>query len=153
MASRYHRTAVGARVRLRPVVYNSTMQQPDTAVPTAPRTAAGAADAGWQALAELAVAPLWWYTGGLLNVVRWWLRQLGEGAKRLSLRVLLSHWLQPMYGQYDTAGRIISFVLRTILITWHVAMMVIWIVAVTAGLVVYLLLPAVAVWQLLANLA
>lgn len=129
----------------------------DTATPPAATAAAprarGAGDAAWQALAELAIGPLWWYTGGLLRVFRWWLGQLGEGAKRLSLRVLLSHWLQPMYGQYDTAGRIISFVLRTILIIWHVLMMVIWIVAVTVGLAAYLLLPAVATWQLLLNVA
>ncbi len=136
------------------MVYNSSMQQPATSLPAAPRTAAGgAADAGWQALAELAIAPLWWYTGGLLNVVRWWLQQLAEGAKRLSLRVLLSHWLQPMYGQYDTAGRIISFVLRTVVISWHILMMVLWLVVVTVGLAAYILLPAVAAWQLLANLA
>ena len=129
------------------------MQQLATPLTAAPRTAGGAADAGWQALAELAVAPLWWYTGGLLKVVRWWLQQLAEGAKRLSLRVLLSHWLQPMYGQYDTAGRIISFVLRTVVILWHVLMMVVWMAVVTVGLAAYILLPAVAVWQLLANVA
>lgn len=129
------------------------MQQAESTLPAAPRTAGGAADAGWQALAELAVAPLWWYTGGLLNVISWWLRQLAEGAKRLSLKVLLSHWLQPMYGQYDTAGRIISFVLRTVVIVWHILMMVAWLAAVTVGLALYILIPAVAVWQLLANLA
>ena len=129
------------------------MQQPAPSLPAAPRTTGGASDAACQALAELAIAPLWWYTGGLMNVVQWWLHQLGEGAKRLSLRVLLSHWMQPMYGQYDTAGRIISFVLRTVVILWHVIMMVIWLVAVTVGLAVYILLPAVAVWQLLLNIA
>lgn len=135
------------------MVYNGPMQQAESTLPAAPRTAGGAADAGWQALAELAVAPLWWYTGGLLNVISWWLRQLAEGAKRLSLKVLLSHWLQPMYGQYDTAGRIISFVLRTVVIVWHILMMVAWLAAVTVGLALYILIPAVAVWQLLANLA
>ena len=60
--------------------------------------------------------------------------------------------MQPMYGQYDVAGRIISLVLRTVVLVWHVLIMNIWIVMVTVALAVYVLLPVVAVWQLLINL-
>ena len=142
-----------ARVKV-VVVYNILMEQTDTVVSQASRMAGSSAvvAAGREALGELLVAPLWWYTGGLLRVVRWWWAQLGEGAKRLSLRVLISHWMQPMYGQYDVAGRIISLVLRTVVLLWHVLVMNIWIVMVTVALTVYVLLPVVAVWQLLINL-
>jgi hypothetical protein len=142
-----------ARIKVA-VVYNIIMEQTNTTVSQAPRAAGSSAvvAAGREALGELLVAPLWWYTGGLLRVVRWWWAQLGEGAKRLSLRVLISHWTQPMYGQYDVAGRIISLVLRTVVLVWHVLIMNIWIVMVTVALAVYVLLPVVAVWQLLINL-
>ena len=142
-----------ARVKV-VVVYNILMEQTDTVVSQASRMAGSSAvvAAGREALGELLVAPLWWYTGGLLRVVRWWWAQLGEGAKRLSLRVLISHWMQPMYGQYDVAGRIISLVLRTVVLLWHVLVMNIWIVMVTVALTVYVLLPVVEEWQLLINL-
>jgi hypothetical protein len=58
-----------------------------------------------------------------------------------------------MYGQYDTAGRIISFVIRTLVLAWHVVMMHVWFVAVTVALLAYILPPAAAIWLLVASLA
>jgi hypothetical protein len=101
---------------------------------------------------ELLVAPLWWYTGGLLRVSRWWLAEVRGGARRLSLRVLVSHWLTPMYGQYDVAGRIISFFARTVLTATRLVAMVVWLVIVSCLWVAYAALPPLALWQLTANL-
>lgn len=101
---------------------------------------------------ELLLAPLWWYSGGLLKIGKWWWQEIRTGAKRLSLRILISHWFKPMYGQYDTAGRIISFFFRTLMVVWNMLMMIIWLIGVTVAVVIYLCLPVVAVWQLLVNL-
>lgn len=106
-----------------------------------------------ETLAELLLAPLWWYSYGLLKVLKWWAKEVKQGAHRLSLRILVSHWFVPMYGQYDTAGRIISFFFRTLMLIWNFIMMIIWLVIVTAALIIYIALPPIAVWQLSANLA
>lgn len=60
--------------------------------------------------------PLWWYTDGLLSLVRW-LVQLWQYRRRgYALGLWLRNFFVPMYGAYDWAGRLISVGMRTVVI-------------------------------------
>lgn len=61
---------------------------------------------------EIIFFPFWWYTLGA-----WWVAQILwknflATERRLAIRLLLINIFQPMYGQTDRVGRIISFFVR-----------------------------------------
>src|SRR3989344_9322023 len=60
--------------------------------------------------------PLWWYTQGLKKVVLSFFFNLQSTARNLALRLLLLNILKPMFGQYDRAGRVISFFMRLVIL-------------------------------------
>ena len=65
-------------------------------------------------IGDLIYFPIWWYSKGLKKVALFCFKEVGEASRRLSIGILFSHLLKPMYGQYDIAGRIISFFFRII---------------------------------------
>lgn len=56
--------------------------------------------------------PLWWYTEGLVETVRWCGRGLRFRWESAGIAVWLANFFVPMYGQHDLAGRLVSVVMR-----------------------------------------
>jgi hypothetical protein len=92
--------------------------------------------------------PIWWYSLGLKKVVLFCFKEIVETSHRLAIGILFSHLLKPMYGQYDLAGRIISFVFRILQFLWHLLFVFIWIILIFAVLIFWIALPIITVWQI-----
>lgn len=97
--------------------------------------------------------PLWWYGKGwwelACRVVGWWSASL----RGLNLIVWLKNLFVPMYGQNDWAGIFISFFVRLAQIIvrglWFACLLVFGAVF----LMTWLLLPLLAVWQIIFQLS
>lgn len=95
--------------------------------------------------------PLWWYSGGLWHTCKSTTRRIGYTWSSLALSVWLKNIFRPMYGQYDLASRLISFLMRFVQIVFRLLIMAA-VTAMFAGLfLVYLVLPPLTVWLLIKN--
>ena len=93
--------------------------------------------------------PFWWYSAGLVIALKGVGNLIARSWKGLALGVWLKNIFRPMYGQYDFASRIISFVMRLIQIIARLIIMAV-LTAVFIGLLaVYLVLPPFSVWMLI----
>lgn len=102
-------------------------------------------------LVDLVRFPVWWYSGGLRAVGRWWRDALGDASDVLAIRVMAANLARPMYGDFSREGRLISFFLRLIWILVGSVLWLVWFLVMTAFVVGYLaLLPASIVFILYA---
>lgn len=60
--------------------------------------------------------PLWWYTDGLMNLGAWIVRELEYRWKAYAFAIWIRNIFVPMYGQYDWSGRLVSFVMRLVVL-------------------------------------
>jgi hypothetical protein len=93
--------------------------------------------------------PLWWYSGGFFVVLKSTGLKIARTWKGLALDIWLKNIFVPMYGQRDVASRIISFLMRLVQIIFRFIIMLIMTAFILFIPVVYLILPAVSVWQLI----
>ncbi|MBT4349958.1 hypothetical protein HOD19_04260 [bacterium] len=103
-------------------------------------------------IGEILYFPIWWYTRGLKGVFVYIWRSVKKLAYSLSLKVMITHLLSPMFGQYDRAGRAISFFMRFILLISRFVVFVIGTVLYICLLAFWVLLPLVVIMQLVNNL-
>lgn len=61
----------------------------------------------------LAYFPIWWITIGVKYASFFFKTNLSKITRRSALLVWIENWFNPMFGQYDFQGRLISFFLRT----------------------------------------
>jgi hypothetical protein len=97
---------------------------------------------------EIIFFPLWWYTKGLWRVLSG-IKDLIRGeAQATGFFVWLKNIHKPMYGQYDWAGRLISFVVRFFQVIVRGIMLLIWIAISLALLVLWIALPLIVLYQI-----
>lgn len=60
--------------------------------------------------------PFWWYTEGFLEAMRWCMRGLRYRWDSAGLALWMKNFFVPMYGQYDIAGRLVSVVMRFVVL-------------------------------------
>jgi hypothetical protein len=77
-------------------------------------------------LGEILYFPIWWYSVGLIEFILKGWRFLLEREKSLGFRIWLKNIFVPMYGQYDWAGRIISFFIRLIQVIARGILLLFW---------------------------
>ncbi len=99
-------------------------------------------------LREIIYFPIWWYSAGLVLVLKFYFKSLKTGANRLGLKILLKYWFKPMYGQRDWQGKIISLIMRTFHLFWNLVLMIVWLIVMTAVFAIYIILPVLIVYQL-----
>jgi len=107
-----------------------------------------AKNVGGSVLKHLVLWPLWWYTSGLLIILKATGRKIIGLWQGLALDVWLKNIFRPMYGQYDAASRIISFLMRLVQIVFRLIIMLVISAVIIVLPVVYLALPLLAIWQL-----
>lgn len=94
--------------------------------------------------------PLWWYTDGLMSVLRWVGRSLAYRWRGYAIGLWMRNFFTPMYGAYDWAGRLISVIMRAVVIIarcialliealLYVAVVFVWFFAPVACLIALLL--------------
>jgi hypothetical protein len=103
-------------------------------------------------LGSLLWFPVWWYTSGVLRVVRLIIRQVKGLVAALNLKILFQFLLKPMFGQADFAGRVISFFVRIFHFFFLFLYTIIVTVLYSALLVLWLALPLLVVWSILFHL-
>lgn len=103
-----------------------------------------------QVVWDFAYFPLWWYSAGLLNIIKkignFYLNQ----EKSLAFSIWLRNIFTPMYGQYDFSGRLISFFIRFVQIIFRGLLMLLNFLLGLVFLIFYLLLPPailLAIWK------
>lgn len=96
--------------------------------------------------------PVWWYTRGLLGVLRYVGRSIKNHYEGLALGVWLANLFVPMYGTTDWAGRLISFLIRLFMIVARGLLLFLWILIMVVLLVFYLLLLPVTIIGLVYHL-
>lgn len=94
-----------------------------------------------QIIGEILYFPIWWYTVGFLRLLKgvggFWRDQ----EQSLGFLVWAKNWFRPMYGQYDWAGRIISFFVRTVQIIFRAFILAIWLILLIIILLLWLAAP------------
>jgi hypothetical protein len=60
--------------------------------------------------------PIWWYSVGLKTVLMNRVRSLDAMSEQLALKLLILNIFKPMFAQSDSAGRIISFFMRIVIL-------------------------------------
>lgn len=63
---------------------------------------------------DIVTTPIWWYTTGLLVVLKWFKKSVEQLWYQLGVSLWARHLFTPMFQQYDWQGRIISFFMRVI---------------------------------------
>lgn len=90
---------------------------------------------------DIAYFPVWWYTLGLMGVVRGAGLMVAGQAKGLAIGVWAANLFTPMYGQYDWEGRLISFFVRVVQIIARSIALAVWVVVAAASIIAWALIP------------
>ncbi|MFH1089467.1 MAG: hypothetical protein V1716_03525 [Candidatus Uhrbacteria bacterium] len=95
--------------------------------------------------------PVWWYTRGLLDILKFIRGSIKNQYINLGLGVWLANLFVPMYGSTDWASRLISFFIRLFMVVVRGLAMFFWLIIMLLFLVGYLLLLPVSVFGFLFN--
>jgi hypothetical protein len=94
-----------------------------------------------QTLGEIIYFPLWWYSVGFIETLKKELNFLRNQEQSLGFSIWMKNLFVPMYGQYDIAGRIISFIIRFLQIIFRGLVLLIWLGILIIGAMLWLALP------------
>jgi hypothetical protein len=98
---------------------------------------------------DVAYFPLWWYSRGLLELVKNLKIFLEHKEKSLSLFVWLKNIFVPMYGQHDFWGALISFLMRIFQIIVRGTAMFFWLAAASLAVCFWMLLPLFVAYEII----
>lgn len=68
---------------------------------------------------DIVYFPIWWYSQGLLQTIKWAVLKIVNLERTLSIGVWIVNLFRPMYGQRDLAGKLISFLMRIVQIVFR----------------------------------
>lgn len=85
--------------------------------------------------------PLWWYSVGFVRFASRVLAFWREEQRALGVAVWIKNLFVPMYGQYDFAGRLISFFVRLVQIVLRSLALLFWVIIGLALVAAWLVLP------------
>ena len=63
--------------------------------------------------------PIWWYSRGTKIATNWWLKKINQTDQKLFLLLWIRHLFSPMYGVHDIWGRLISFIVRFVILIFR----------------------------------
>lgn len=89
--------------------------------------------------------PFWWYSKGLIRTAAGCVRTVRGYSRRFGVGVWLKNLFVPMFGQYDAAGRIISFFMRLAALLYYSLVLSVISLLMFALFLAWLSLPIVAV--------
>ncbi|KKW01855.1 MAG: hypothetical protein UY52_C0018G0012 [Parcubacteria group bacterium GW2011_GWC2_49_9] len=102
-----------------------------------------------EVLLDVVYFPVWWYTKGVVKLGRYCIASLAMRARNLSLGIWLKNMFTPMFGQYDWQGRLISFMMRVVMLVYKFIAFGVWAIIVTLLFVFWLVVPVAAGWYAL----
>jgi len=93
--------------------------------------------------------PVWWYSKGFLRALRGTINAVFDFEKTLGFMIWTKNLFNPMYGQRDIAGKIISFFLRLVQIIARGIVLLIIIIIAIGFIILWLLLPIIIIYQII----
>ena len=100
---------------------------------------------------EILYFPLWWYGPGLKRVALYTVNSIKNTEASLGVSIMFKNIFKPMFGQYDSQGRIISFLMRLLLTIVRTVMFAVLIVFNLVAIVFWVALPVFVLWGILFN--
>lgn len=98
---------------------------------------------------DLLFFPVWWYSYGVFDLIKKLKEFLKNKQKSLALFVWIKNIFVPMYGQYDFAGHIISFLVRLFQIIFRSVFMLFWISLALFIVLFWLFLPFLVIYEII----
>ena len=95
---------------------------------------------------EILYFPLWWYGPGLKRVALYTVNSIKNTEASLGVSIMFKNIFKPMFGQYDSQGRIISFLMRLLLTIVRTVMFAVLIVFNLVAIVFWVALPVFVLW-------
>lgn len=92
-------------------------------------------------LLEILYFPVWWYSFGFVERLKKNWTFLVEREKSLGFRIWLKNIFVPMYGQHDLAGRLISFLVRSVQVISRGFVLLLYFLFFIVSLLLWLLAP------------
>ncbi len=108
---------------------------------------------GGELVGSVVYFPYWWYTTGLFGLIHWFQRALRFRWKSYGLGIWLRHFFVPMYGQYDWSGRLVSIVMRAVVLCGRGIALFLELGLYMIGGLVWLVLPPLALLLFFLNLS
>lgn len=71
---------------------------------------------GEELIGNIVMFPVWWYTRGLAGVIQYGLSMMKYRLESYAFSVWIRNLFVPMYGMRDWSARLISFVMRVVVI-------------------------------------
>ncbi len=103
-------------------------------------------------LGSIAWFPLWWYTRGFRDVFATLLRILKYRARAYGFGIWIRNFFVPMYGQHDLAGRLISVLMRTVVLIGRTFAIILEALVYLLGLLLWLAAPFLIILFIVTNL-
>lgn len=85
--------------------------------------------------------PVWWYTIGLRKVVDAALRAIRYRVQSYALRIWIRNFFVPMYGQYDWTGRLVSILMRFMVLIGRCVALIVEALAYCVGVIAWGVAP------------
>jgi hypothetical protein len=98
---------------------------------------------------DIVFFPFWWYSLGLVKVVRKLVDFIADKEKSLALSVWIKNIFTPMYGQRDIQGFLISFFIRLIQIIFRSLILLFWTIIALIIFWLWLLAPILIIYQII----
>lgn len=95
--------------------------------------------------------PIWWYTRGLVLVLKKSGESIGHYYSAIGLGVWIKNLFVPMYGLRDWQGRLISFFVRIVQIVFRIIFVAAWLVIVFIGVIAYIAIPLITFLAIFIN--
>ena len=96
--------------------------------------------------------PFWWYSQGLLGVIRKSGQSINDFQETLGFMIWVKNLFVPMFGQRDIAGRIISFFLRIVQIFFRGFIVLIFAILNLIFIICWIILPFFVLYQIFIQL-
>ncbi len=102
-------------------------------------------------LSKIIYFPFWWYTKGINLMWQYYAGSIRSFEKTLGLILWIKNWFSPMYGVRDVWGRIISFIMRSIILFFRLIAFFIIFIVYTFIFVLYILSVPISLTFLIYN--
>ena len=92
-------------------------------------------------LLDIVMFPVWWYSRGLLLMLRWCVETLKGYAKYFAIGIWIKNIFVPMFGQHDWQSRLISIFMRIVQIVGRSIGLAVMAVGICLALLLYIAAP------------
>ena len=93
--------------------------------------------------------PIWWYSNGLLKVLKYTIASIKDFAHGLNIGLLFKYLLTPMYGYNDISSRVISFFVRIVHFLVLFFITIVWTIVLIILVLAWILIPVFVIYNVL----